>query len=281
MTFTRHNPPYMSDKQINAFVDGVETPHSVTVLKTRIMPDGNGKMCLEPGLFLCRIHNDHHFLTRANIKQKFEQKKGVISPWQMFKVGDKLSVVEPYIQLTVGSIAPDTTVSIEVSGHKDSYKNTATTPEIAAQGLAGFFGSSPILSQHVWAIAEETKVYLFATDGITIHTVSVTGGSVTPVPADGKMIADQPVGEIASFSTSTPGEITLSAEPTITLPVGAHIGVPVNDILGYCHYSTDWSNRDSYIIAPIATATGTYEKALPYCDGDIKRRLDLRIREKF
>lgn len=284
MTFSRQSPAYISDKQINAFVDGVETPHSVTVTKERILADENGKMAVEPGQFICQIGDKFHFLPRANVKKTFENKKGIVHPWQMFKVGDKLTVVEPHIRLTVGALTQGSTTEINISGQSDvfTFKGLqGTTPEAAAAELAMFVNNSPILCQLASAIAEATTVHLYSADGITIHTVTILGTVITPMPADGKMIAHAPVGEIAAINPQVKGEITLVADPQTPVPVGGHIGVPVNDILGYIHHSTDWSNRDSMNLAPIAAAHGTYEKALPYVDGDIKRRLALRIREKF
>lgn len=283
MTFSRAKEPFLSDKQINAFVDGVHTPHSVTVKKTRILPGIDKKFSLEPGYFICKIAGEFHFLPRAAIKVPFEGLKGTIHPWQMFKVGDLLSVVEPHISLTATALPPDSSVVITVSGSADTFKFTGaanTPPSDIALLLSDFVNQSPVLSQLIVARSQAEEITLFSADGNQVHTVS-TVPAFTTTPSDGKMLVLAPFGEISSISSDNPGEITLSAPPNIKLPAGSHIGIPVNDILGYCHHSTDWTNKESMILAPIAAAHGTYEGALPYVDGDIKRRLDLRIRKKF
>lgn len=289
MTFVRHTPPIISDAQIVAFADGVETPHSATLLKESILANQYGKYSLPTGLWVGETNGERHLLKRANVTEPFVTDTGKLDLWQLFRPGDKLHYVEPHIKLTVTTLTVGTTVTIEIGDYSDVFTFAGTegsTVEDAAAELVQFLNvQSPSLSAKVKALQDGADVHVFAADGYTAHVVALTtAGTVALDPAGGTMATSLEVGTIQNISNlpESAGEVTLTGAATNPAPLGAKVGVPAGRVLGFINKSLDMTYSDRCHVALISAASGIREGRLPYVDGDIKRQLPkLNIQRRF
>jgi hypothetical protein len=277
MSFTRHEPPFLSETQLIAFVDGVDTQYSASIERASFAANAQGKFTLPAGMFVAETGGVRSLLKRANITQAFVGVEGFVDLWQLFAVGDQLTIVEPYIRLTVTALSVGTNVTFAIDDHSEVFTFAGTigaTPTDAATEIAGWITrTSRVMSQYVTAIALGPNVHLFASDGFTRHTIGVTGGTIALSFGDGKMHIDEPFGTIAQIDNrAEPGKITLASAPTHPLPVGAHLGVPAKRIFGFINNSIDLTYTDRENFAIVSGANGVYEGKLPYIDADIKRQ---------
>lgn len=289
MTFTRHEPPYISDAQIIAFADGVETPHSATLLKTSFNPNEYGKYALPTGLWVAETANNRHLLKRANVTEAFATTTGKLDLWQLFSPGDVLKIVEPYLKLTITTLTTGATVTIAAGNYSDVFTFAGTngnTPGDAAEEMATFINvTSPVLSDRLRAIADGADVHLFSLDGYTAYTISITtAGTIALDPGDGIMTVNTEIGTIQAVdnTASNAGEVTLTGSATTPVPVGAKVGIPCARVLGFINCSLNMDYKDRQHVALVSGASGIREGLLPYVDGDIKRQLPkLRITRRF
>jgi hypothetical protein len=288
MSFSRHTPPFLSDACIIAFIDGVDTQYSASILKTSFAPNAQGKYTIPAGMFVAETGGERHLLKRASITQAFATTEGFIDHWQLFAVGDVLQIVEPYLRLAITTLAVNQTVTFEVDDQSEVFTFAGTigaTPADAAAEIASWItNDSYIFSNYVTAIALNANVHLYAKDGFTRHTISATtAGTVTPNFGDGKMRINQVFGTIASIDNLlAPGKVTLTSSATHPLPIGSHLGTPCGRVMGFINNSIDltYKERDHYAL--VSGARGVYEGKLPYIDGDIKRQLsDIHFGTRF
>ena len=285
MSWTRHGDPYGEGQAIVAFVDGVDTTMSITVSRDRIKLNEKKRWSLPPGLFFARIGNSWHPLPRTELTQAIAGTTGKLKNFQLFKVGDVLTIVEPYLLLTISALAVNGTVAITVAGNTHTFTFLGTlgsTIQNAATEMAAFINGSGILGELIRAVAEGANVHLFSRDGLTCHTVTLVGGTIVRTPANGIMTAQTPVGSISKFDDVDPSLITLVAAATNPVPIGGKVGVYVDEIGGLHPFSTDWAIKTEQTIALVTGAKGVYENALPYIDGAIKRATpNITYRNRF
>lgn len=258
---------------IIAFVDGVDTTKSITAVRDRIKLNERKKWALPAGLFWARIGTSWHPLPRTELTQAITGTTGKLKNYQLFKVGDVLTIVEPYLMLTVTALAVNGTVIIDVNGNKHTFTFLGTlgsTVQNAATEMAAFINASGILNRFLRAVADGAAVHLFARDGVTCHTVTLTGGTITRAPSNGIMTAQTPVGTISKFDEVDPSLITLTASATNPVPVGGKVGVYVDEIGGLFPFTTDWTIKPEQNLALVTGAKGVYEQNLPYIDGEVK-----------
>jgi len=274
MSWVRHSDRYGEGLPILAFVDGVDTTMSITAVRDRIKLNERKKWSLPAGLFFARIGNLWHPLPRTELTQAITGTTGKLKNYQLFKVGDILTIVEPYLMLGVTALAVNATVAITVAGNTHVFTFLGTlgsTVQNAATEMAAFINASGILSSMIRAVASGSNVHLFSSDGVTCHTITLVGGTITRSPANGIMTAQTPVGTISSFDEVDPSLITLTASATNPVPVGGKVGVYVDQIGGLHPFGTDWTVDPEKTLALVTGAKGVWEQNLPYIDGGIKR----------
>lgn len=289
MTFTRHEPPFISDGQIIAYADGVETPYSATLVKSSFNPNEYGKYALPTGLWVGETAGTRHLLKRANVTEAFATDTGKLDLWQLFSPGDVLKLVEPYQKITISSLAVNATVTVAADSYSDIFTfqgANGSTPGDAAAELETFINlTSPILSQRLRAVADGADVHLFALDGYTVYTIALTTSGVLALsPGDGVMTVNTEVGTIQAIDNTlaNAGEVTLTGSATTPVPVGAKVGIPCARVLGFVNCSLNMDYKDRQHVALVSGASGIREGLLPYVDGDIKRQLPkLRITRRF
>jgi len=272
---------YNSDPQIIAFADMQEAPVSATVNATFISPDLDGRKNVPAGMWIARRKGSAElcFLPRATTTQATDTNSNtlrlnIIAP---FVPGDKLYVIEPYASVSVTGVSVGQTLIITVNGRATTV--TATTTSIsdlinlAAQAL---------LNSQVRAVPDTTnnKLYLFSKNK-SEYPLTVTG-TATASASDSKLTT--PASELGTIQSINPTtkEVTLTGNAGYVLPVGSHIGSPVEDILGLNVHSHDFSTTLSKHINGLTGAIGVYQSALPYLDDEIKDRFPkMLFRSRF
>ncbi len=285
MTWSR-NEPFQREKPVIAFVDGIQTPYSVLLSNKRFPYDNRGRKTSPSGIFVCRMGTEVHPLPRSTVVSAFTttSNTAVVSLPAFFLPGDQLQVVEPYTISTISGAYPvGSTITCNIGNFTSvtltfDITNATTASTAAASTLASFINSNANLSQRIFAIADGSLVYTFSKQGLENVPTNfvVTGGGAIASSTTAELIAV--IGTVVSVALD--GTVLLTGNAAVNVPVGAHIGVPVDEIYGVYPHAMDVTNRVSSPIAPVAGAHGVFEGALPYIDGDIKRRLS-RIRFAF
>lgn len=277
MVFTRHQPEFNRSDPATAFPDGIETPYSVTVTNARVRLDKNKKMYMPPNLWICKMNGEYHFLPRVNITAKVSDTNWQVEPFQVLREGDVLTVVEPSLTLTIAALAQGATVQLDLNGKSDlfTFAGTAgTTVQDAVSELTAFINNSGVLSPLVNAIANDAVIHLFAKDGVTTYTATVTTAGTITASNSGVFVANAAFGSITMFNPDVPNEIVLGGTAGVNLPPGAHIGLAnIQEIRGYHDQATNWENGVSQrLLSVVSGADGVYPWAFPYWDYDCFRR---------
>ena len=281
MVFTRHNESFERNTLPIAYADGMSTPYSLTVKKDRVKPDKNNKYTLPGGLWVAQMADGAYgFLARANIKEKVSATQFKIDPYQLFKEGDVLTVVEPTLTVTVSAASVSQTLILTVSGVSatltfEGWYGTTTTD--AATEFAEKINKSGVMKNLVTAKSEAAVIHLYAGDGTTLHTVTTGGTGTYAVSDSGTMVASKPFGTVLSFDPDNPTLMNLSGSATTAVPIDGHIGVPGQAVMGiHCH-ATDWEHCDQQILSVLNKAHGLYKWAIPYCDRQIETQFGQAI----
>jgi hypothetical protein len=268
---------YNADPQIVAFADMQEAPISATVTNKYVSADKDGRKSVPAGLFIARRSGSMElsFLPRATVTQASSTssptlKLNLLAP---FVEGDVLYAVEPYAAITISSVANGQTIILTVNGKQLSITATTNVVADAVNALATTIPSS-VIGQYVTAVPATTagKVYLYSRTKEE-YPLTVAGTATTAIDGGVTKLTTQttPLGTIASINPTT-NTVTLTGNANWVAPVGAHIGVSVEDILGLHVHSHDFSTTPSKHINGITGAIGIYEAALPYLDDEIKER---------
>lgn len=248
---------------------------SVSILTSTISPDANGEKTLAAGHTVSRVGNAFRFTPRSKVSAAFTTgaATGTLSNWKVFRTGDVLRIVEPYATITLaGTYGNTDTVTVTVQGIALAVTTGSTVLADIAATVAAAINASSALSPMVTAIASGAIIYLFANDGITLYSLAATENAASgTATASGSALAyGAALGTISTISTA--GVITLGANAAMAVPVGANVGVVVDEVLGIYGHSIDATLHTSVDIAYVAEAQ-VYTGALPYLDGDIKRQL--------
>lgn len=290
MAYWNRQNAYTIDKPIVAFPDGIETPHSVTVTDTYLTAASDGRKTLTAGFFVAQVGSNYRFLPRATVTTAASTGAATVSVAypEVFVAGDVLTIVEPsaYITLT-GTWNSGETLLITIGGTTYTYTSgsAGVTAAAVATAAATAINANAVLSQLVIAIANGAELHLYSKDGFLQHSLTVSetaaSGTATIANSQTRLVPGVAVGTISLVNTTTK-VITLTASASNPVPVGAHIGVAVNDILGVYVHSIDFYQQPQHNISPVTGAHGIYKNALPYHDFDIERRLPkLRIKATF
>lgn len=287
MSYIKRETPYVQDLPILFNQDGAQYPRSVVVSGTDIASDAKGYKIVPAGSFVVQTGNVTRFLARSLVTSPFSVSTmvGTVAlPYNTFKTGDSLYIVEPYGSVVLsGTFLSTETVKVTIDGYSVLVVTGSTINTVIAATVANTINNDPNISGLVKAVAMGAIVYLYGKDGSTARTLTSaarnaddTGASVAGVStASGSTltISNTVIGIIAFVSVT--GVITLTANSGLDVPVGARIGVRFTNLLGvYCH-GIDFMAKPSVDIAPcFGCDTGIYTVNLPYVDEDIKRRLN-------
>ena len=280
MSFTRNTPPYISDAQIIAFPDGVDTTFSAHIERSMFAPNAQGKHTLGAGHFVAETAGQRSLLKRATLQQPNLTNEVVdifVDHWQLFSVGDTLTTVEPWVGIALASVSAGEEFTVTIDGHSEvfTFQGTlgSTIEDAATEFVDWIQNQSRVLSQYVTALRDRSMIHLYASDGFTRHTIefAMSSGTFSTVPGDGVMEIDRPCGTIVSIDRSGSGKLTLDSTNGL-LPAGVHLGVPVQKVIGFINNSIDltYCERENYAL--VSSANGVYEGKLPYIDADIKRQ---------
>lgn len=290
MAYWNRQNAYSIDKPIVAFPDGIETPHSLTVTDTFLTAASDSRKTLPAGFFVAKVGSDYRFLPRATVTVAATTGAATISVAypEVLVAGDVLSIVEPSAYITLaGTWGTGETLVVTVGGSSYTYTSGAAgvTDAAVATATAAGINSSAVLNQVVTAIASGDQLHLYSKDGTTQHTLAVSetaaSGTATIANSQTRLAPGVAIGTISLVNTTTK-IVTLTANASNPVPIGAHVGVAVDDILGVYVHSIDFTNKPRSNIAVVSGAHGVYKNALPYHDFDIERRLPkLRIKATF
>jgi hypothetical protein len=285
MPYFNQSDVFKIDKPIFAFSEDNFATHNVTVFRKSSSGAGvlnyiglneEDRRSVPEGMFVCEMTNsDIRFLPRGEVKAAVSTASPTISmsPWNIFAVGDVLSVVEPYVVLTVTASAATQTQTITINGQTATATASSATVATTASEIAAAINAHPYLKTIVFAKSRAGEVYIFSYDGVTLWGVT-EGGTVTATLSAATMSYNATaIGTIASINNNTQ-EVTLAANATANLPIGTHLQANgISTIYGLAIHSYDFDIPESQDIALFTQSNGVREQFLPYLDGDIKRRL--------
>ena len=288
MSYIKRESPIVQDLPILFNKDGAQYPRSVVVNGSDVAVDASGNKVIPAGSFVVQVGNSFatRFLARSVVTAAFTTGAAtgtVALPYNTFKAGDTVHLVEPFTTITIGGTFLATErVKATIGGYVVTPVTGSTVNATIAATVAAAINNDPSINALVRAVTSGAVIYLYGKDGVTAHTVTTaarnaadSGASAagTSTAADATLvISNTALGVISSVSTA--GVITLTANSGVAAPVGARIGVPFTRLLGVFEHSIDFNTLPSKDIAPcLGCDTGIYTVNLPYVDEDIQRRL--------
>ena len=259
--------PYLTDKAILAFADGVQTPISVTVPDTFITAGESypGRKTVPAGLFVAEVNDVFRFLPRAKLLAGFA---GAISftasPSYVFAAGDVLFDLAPSNIITLGgTYVGGDIVTVTVDNLRQRIVTGAGVPVASVVTAI----NSGILSSLVTAFAlNATQIRLTSNDftarqALVVAIIASSAGTIAASSAT-FIVGNQPLGTVASVTPST-DTITLTIASGLTLPAGTAIGIPTDSILGLYVHSIDFTDTPTKDLGLVTAADGVYQQALP------------------
>jgi hypothetical protein len=272
------NEPFVREKPIVAFVDGVETPHSVMLSNSRVAFNEEGKKTVPEGIFICRIGSEFHCLPRAKATAAFSttSNAGSIDLSRLFTAGDVLTVIEGHQVVTFsGTWNANSVIEITLpTGAKKSLTLGAGTGVVSlptvALILANYINSDPVASGFMFASPMGNSTYIYNKHELAPPEIALSTNNGGTLTVDSKGSFSM-IGTILKVDTST-GSVMLTENSQVNVPVGAHVGVVVDEVYGVYPHAMDLTNKPKFAVAPVSGAHGIYEGALPYFDNDLRRR---------
>ena len=286
MAYIKRETPFVQDLPILFNQDGAQYPRSVIVNASDVSAASDGTKVIPAGSFVVQTGNASRFLARSVVTSGFSTAATVGTvglPFNTYKVGDSLYLVEPFSSVVIsGTFLTTESVKVTVGGYAVTPVTGSTVNATIAITVAAAINADPNQSALVRAIALGAVVYLYGKDGVTAHTLTTaarnagdTAASVAGVSTASSatlLVSNVVIGVISSVSLA--GVITLAANSGLDVPVGARVGVRFGSLLGVYTHSIDFLTRPSKDIAPcLGCDSGIYTVNLPYVDEDVRRRL--------
>lgn len=287
MSYIKRENVVVQDLPILFNQDGAQYPRSVVVAANDVAAAADGSKIIPAGSFVTLTGTTARFLARSTVTAAFTTSTTtgtVAAPFNTFKVGDALYIVEPFGTVTIGGTYLATErVKVTIGGYAVTPVTGSTVNATIAATVAAAINADPNQSALVKAIASGAVIYLYGKDGITAHSLTTaarnaadsgaSASGTSTASASTLTISNTPLGTIASVSTA--GVITLGANSGVDAPIGARIGVRFGSLIGVYTHSIDFIAKPSVDIAPcLGCDSGIYTVNLPYVDEDIKRRLN-------
>jgi hypothetical protein len=272
------------EKNIFLYAQDNQPNRNATVPNTKIALNSSGKREVPEGCFVAVAGGVYRYLPRATVATATATNStsvvlGDLS--QLFASGDVLTVVEPYVKVTVGgTLAENDTFTVTIDGISvTATADASPTAAEVATALETAINANTNLTQRVTVIRSSAILYIFGKDGLHTYSAAVskssTNGTITCLDEGGNAATaleyGSALGTVSSVNVATQ-TITLSGNASAVVPVGTHIGVAVTDILGLDAHQRDYTDESVQTIGLYNISSGVRENYLPYIDGDIKRR---------
>ena len=269
---------FNEEKQIFWFAEGNVTTKNVAVTNEFLSPDAEGLKLVNAGMFVADVAGDIRFLPRLTLTAATGtgSKFVVGTPVVPFVAGDVLYVVEPQATVTIGgTVAEDDVVTITINGIPVTATAATTTLADLVALAAANINSNTQVKDLVKAIVSGGVIYLYAIDGVSTYSIAVAETSSAVTIAVGgsatQFAYGTAIGTVASVSVAT-NTITLEANASAVVPIGAHLGVRVNSVLGLDNHQREFNYETTQNFGLFTESNGVKENLLPYVDGDLKRR---------
>ena len=273
---------YVQSSAILAFCEGLAAPHSITITNDYVQGNKNGFKEVPAGLFVSRVGSVFRFLPRGVVTEAVSTSSASVklNTWQLFKAGDVLKVVAPSAVLTLTTLAVGNTITLTGAGVTAVYTAATTNTTTEAVSAAIAYNNS-VLNKYFEFVASGNTVIIYGKDNVTLHPVSVSSTGTVALSGSALTKNTTAIGTVQSFDAST-STIYLSGNAAVALPVGAKVGVDVNDIVGLNIDAHDLTYEPRKHINVYTEAVGVYKDALPYFDGEIEAAVNnIRFRSKF
>lgn len=269
---------FSEEKQIFWFAEGNVTTKNVAVTNEFLSPDAEGLKLVNAGMFVADVAGDIRFLPRLTLTAATStgSKSVVGTPVVPFVAGDVLYVVEPQATVTIGgTVAEGDVVTITINGIPVTATAATTTLADLVALAAANINSNTQVKDLVKAIVSGGVIYLYAIDGVSTYSIAVAETSSAVTIAVGgsatQFAYGAAIGTVASVSVAT-NTITLEANASAVVPIGAHLGVRVNSVLGLDNHQREFNYETTQNFGLFTESNGVKENLLPYVDGDLKRR---------
>ena len=272
------------EKNIFLYSDRNEPNRNATITNTYITANGSSKKEVSEGMFVATVGGNMRYLPRLTLTTATGTGSTAVvgTPVQVFAANDVLTVVEPYVKVTVGgTLAENDTFTVTIDGISVTATADATpTAAEVATALETAINASADLTQRVFVIRSSAVLYIFSKDGLHTYSAAVskssTSGTITCLDEGGNAATaleyGGAIGTVSSVNVAT-NTITLTGNASAVVPIGTHLGVKVTDILGVDAHQRDLTDESTITIGIYNQSSGVRENFLPYIDGDIKRRL--------
>jgi hypothetical protein len=270
MTYWNIQDDFYVDKPILRSAENIVAIQAVAISDVDVSFNEKGKKAVPAGMWLSKVNGLGRFLPRAKVTTAapIGSTQIAVNLQQVFKIGDSLKYLEEKAVLTLGgTYVIGNNIYFLFDNGSLAYSVTDTTPANVAIGLAAYINASTQLEVRAVAVGSTVELYSVRGGSISLSTNSAAGTVVvtTPYTAAGY------IGTITAINYAT-STLMVSAPTTQALAVGALIGSPVDEIVGFHETSVDFSYRPHVMLRAISGANGVYTQAFPYLDSEIKAR---------
>lgn len=272
--FSRNQGSFAVDPAIlgNVGADINVANRNATITDEYITLNSDSKYQVPAGLFVATMTNgDQRFLPRAKSLAAVTGSSTTtltLSPYNIFKVGDVLHTVEPYVTLTITTVSAAQTVTVTLNGVIATATATTTNTTTTASEVVTAINTTPLLKDHIYALNVANVVYIYAKDGKSLYTLT-TGGTVTSAALGNSGVMthnNTAIGTILSINHLT-GVVTLTAAATATVPIGANLGVRgISEIKGLHIHAVDFTVIKTHNLSLYTVASTVRTQLLPYFD---------------
>ncbi len=229
------------------------------------------------GMFVSKSGDAERFLPRAKLTAPTDTAANAIAVdlTPVFKPGDELRVVEPYLEVDgtnfvageeYNLIVDRAKLRISLAGDLGISKNQYIVDAIAAS----------LFSDLIYGIADDAndKIYFFSSDGITHRSLQLENlTAIGTFTVDGILnYAAEAIGIIAAFNQVDKSFI-LTTNNALALPEGTKVGVVISAILGLAIEAYSFLQKPFINVGLTTCNPLVYSENLPYLDGQIKKAL--------
>lgn len=260
----------------------------LTLDLTFLQADANGDKFVKPGAIVSRLSTGLgrvYGITRTTAAVTGSSDTTItVADASIFKNAEALIVQRPYAIVTFANTwATADVANVVIDGTNIGVAVTTSTLATCATEFAAGVAANPLANSKVQAIAAGALVYLFSRTGVPYTVIAGADGTagngtnaITGVNATtNQMLSNVSIGSIHASTAinTTTNVITLAAAASVSLPIGAPIGVftPPADILGIVVNRLLLASTSNQIdpmvndVAAFYDAT-VYQARLPYWD---------------
>jgi len=271
------------------------TSTTVNLEAIDFLADANGDKSVQAGMFVIKesaTSTRGRLLPRTRLATASSTSAATATlgaTWQTFKPNDVLFVTAPYTTITIGGTYLATEiVKVTIDGIVNNVVTGSTTNSIIATTVAAAISANALIGERVRAVTLGAVIYVFGKNAYDLYSVTTAarnaaddGGSASGTSTAAAAVLSFNTTAVGTVLTVVNGVLTLAANASVALPIGAPVGIRYAQLLGLYGHSIDFKNTPVRPVAPVIQATGVYESNLPYVDDSIKRqlsRLNIRIK---